>query len=231
MNCIAIDDEPLALNIINDFCSKIDFLELKASCTNAIEALQIIEKEQIDLLFLDIQMPHITGLEFIKTIKNPPLIIFTTAFSEHAIDAYELNAIDYLVKPIPFERFLKAVNKAYSLFMLQNAKPSSLIDFMMVKADYATIKIRFDDVLYIEGLKDYVKIFLADKMIVTKTTMKNIQEKLPSSTFIRIHKSFIVNLLRIEKIENNRLVYGKEYIPIGSNFRKPFFDIIDKFKL
>lgn len=231
MNCIAIDDEPLALNIISDFCSKLDFLDLKATCSNAIDALKIMDNEQIDLLFLDIQMPNISGLDFIKTLSNPPIIIFTTAFSEHALEAYDLNAIDYLVKPIPFDRFLKSVNKAYSLYRLQNTKQEPLSNFMMVKADYATLKVSFIDILYIEGLKDYVKIFLKDQMIVTKTTMKNIQEKLPTTSFIRIHKSFIVNLSKIEKIENNRIVFGKEWLPIGNSYRTAFFNVIDRFKL
>lgn len=232
MNCLAIDDEPLALNVIKDFCSKLEFLNLVDTCTNAIDALQILENQNIDLLFLDIQMPNINGLEFAKTMSNPPMIIFTTAFSEHALEAYELNAIDYLVKPIPFDRFLKSVNKAQSLYKLQNSNQKvSHNEFMMVKADCATIKIRFKDILYVEGLKDYVKIFIKDKMILTKTTMKNMEEKLPHQHFIRIHKSYIVNLFTIEIIESNHIIYGRARLPIGNSYRNVFFERIDQYKL
>lgn len=232
MNCLAIDDEPLALNVIKDFCSKLEFLNLVDTCTNAIDALHILENQDIDLMFLDIQMPNINGLEFAKTMTNPPMIIFTTAFSEHALEAYDLNAIDYLVKPIPFDRFLKSVNKVQSLYKLQNTnqKPS-IKEFMMVKADYATLKVSFKDILYVEGLKDYVKIFIQDQMILTKTTMKNIEGKLPHQHFIRIHKSYIVNLLNIEKIESNHIIYGHERLPIGNSYRNVFFEMIDQYKL
>lgn len=232
MNCLAIDDEPLALNVIRDFCSKLEFLNLVDTCTNAIDALQILENQDIDLIFLDIQMPNINGLEFAKTMIHPPMIIFTTAFSEHALEAYELNVIDYLVKPIPFNRFLKSVNKAQSFYKLQNSnKNSSIPEFMMVKADYATIKVNFKDILYVEGLRDYVKIFIKDQMILTKTTMKNMEEKLPHNHFIRMHKSYIVNLLKIEKIESNHIIYGKAKLPIGNSYRSVFYNIIDQFKL
>ena len=232
MNCLAIDDEPLALNVIKDFCSKLEFLNLVGTYTNAMDALQILEKQDIDLIFLDIHMPNINGLEFAKTMTNPPMIIFTTAFSEHAIEAYELNAIDYMVKPIPFDRFLKSVNKAQSLYKLQNSiQQASPNEFIMVKVDYATLKVSFKDILYVEGLKDYVKIFFKDKMILTKTTMKNIEEKLPHQHFIRTHKSYIVNLLNIEKIESNHIVYGCGRLPIGNSYRIAFFNMIDQFKL
>lgn len=233
MKCLAIDDEPLALNVIQDFCSKLDYIDLVDTCSNAIDALHVLDKTPIDLLFLDIQMPNINGLDFIKTMMHPPMIIFTTAFSVHALEAYELNAIDYLLKPIPFDRFLKAVNKAQALHRLQQAgdRSTTIREFIMVKADYATLKVSFKDILYIEGLKDYVKIFMRDQMILTKTTMKNIEKKLPQQHFIRIHKSYIVNLPNIEKIENNRIVYAKERLPIGDSYRNAFFKMIDQFKL
>ena len=232
MNCLAIDDEPLALNVIKDFCSKLECLNLVDTYTNAIDAIQVLENQDIDLMFLDINMPNINGLEFAKTMSNPPMIIFTTAFSEHALEAYDLNAIDYLVKPIPFDRFLKSVNKVQSLYKLQNSnqKPPTQ-EFMMVKADYATLKVSFKDILYVEGLKDYVKIFIQDQMILTKTTMKNIIEKLPHQHFIRIHKSYIVNLLNIEKIESNHIIYGRARLPIGNSYRNAFFDMIEQYKL
>ena len=178
-------------------------------------------------------MPNINGLEFIKTMTNPPMIIFTTAFSQHALKAYELNALDYLVKPIPFDRFLKAANKAHSLLLLQNSsrEKSSVQEFMMVKADHASIKVSFNDIMYIEGLKDYVKIFIPNQMLVTKTTMKNIEKKLPNNLFIRIHKSYIINLANIAIIEYNHIIYGKERLPIGNSYRKAFNEMIEQYQL
>lgn len=246
MKCIAIDDEPLALNIIKDFCSKIEFINLVATCHSAVEAIKIINSQEIDLIFLDIQMPHITGLEFIRTIKYAPLTIFTTAYSEHALEGFEVDAIDYLVKPIPFERFFKAANKAYELYCLKNkdtqAQATSLteiapksnqqtIDYILVKTDYSTIRVDLKDIQYIEGVKDYIKIVVNGKSVLTKSTMKNIEEKLLSTDFIRVHKSFIISMTRIDKIENNRIVFGEKYIPIGHNYRKQFYDLVEKYRL
>lgn len=240
MKCIAIDDEPLALNVIKDFCSKIDFLNLEGTFTSAIDAIQIINHKKIDLIFVDIQMPHITGLEFIKSLKNPPLIILTTAYTEHALEGYTLNVLDYLVKPIPFDRFFQAVNKAYELYCLKN-KPTQVVsetiesstraDYMLVRVEYSTVKVNFSDILYIEGIKDYVKIKLDGKQYLTKSTMKNMEEKLPSDTFIRVHKSYIISIPAIEKIENNRIVFGETRIPIGNNYKAAFSDTLDKYKL
>lgn len=240
MNCIAIDDEPLALNIIKDFCSKIDFLNLEGTYTSAIDAIQIINYKRIDLIFVDIQMPNITGLEFIKSLKNPPLIILTTAYTEHALEGYTLNVLDYLVKPIPFDRFFQAVNKAYELYCLKN-KPTQVVsetiesstraDYMLVRVEYSTVKVNFSDILYIEGIKDYVKIKLDRKQYLTKSTMKNMEEKLPSDNFIRVHKSYIISISAIEKIENNRIVFGETRIPIGNNYKAAFSNTLDKYKL
>jgi DNA-binding LytR/AlgR family response regulator len=240
MNCIAIDDEPLALNVIQDFCSKITFLNLEGIFTNAIDAIQIINHKKIDLIFVDIQMPHITGLEFIKSLKNPPIIILTTAYTQHALEGYELNVVDYLVKPIPFERFFQAVNKAYELYCLKN-KPEQVVletnqttirpEYMLVRVEYSTVKVNFSDILYIEGIKDYVKIRLNGKQLLTKCTMKNMEEKLPSENFIRVHKSYIISISAIEKIENNRIVYGDKRIPIGNSYKAEFSRTLDKYKL
>lgn len=233
MNCIAIDDEPLALNIIKDFAGKLDFLNLQSTFTNAIDAIAEIEKGGIDLIFLDIQMPHITGLEFIKSLEKPPMIIFTTAYSEHAHEAFDLNAVDYLVKPIPFERFIKAVNKAKKQLQnnQENTQKHLKDEFFMVNADYATLKIFYKNILYIEGLKDYVKIFLPYEMILTKTTMKKMEERLPSEWFIRVHKSFIININHIKRIENHRILINKERIPVSASYKDVFFKLIDQFKL
>lgn len=241
MKCLAIDDEPLALDIIRDFCRKIDFLHLIACYTNPVEAVKMINQQEIDLIFLDIQMPNISGLEFIRSIKNPPLIIFTTAFSNYALDGFELNALDYLVKPFSFERFFRAVIKAYEIYSLKQQKnATSFVDshkgnesikYLMVKVEYTTVKLDLQHILYIEGLKDYIKIYSGKKPMLTKCTMKNIEEKLPADEFIRVHKSFIVAFAKIEYIENNRIVIGEKRIPIGNQFKEGFYKMLESKKL
>jgi DNA-binding LytR/AlgR family response regulator len=243
MNCLAIDDEPLALNVLKEFCQKVDYLNLVAVCTNPFEALQWINRQQIDLIFLDIQMPNITGIEFVRTLKNPPLIVFTTAYSNYALEGFELNAIDYLVKPISFERFLKAINKAYEIITLRKNKLNPFtfkheekveylsLPYLIVKAEYKSIKIDIDQILFIEGLKDYIKIYAGTKPVLTKSTMKNIEEKLPANVFVRVHKSFIVSLPKINAIENNRIIIGEKRIPIGHQFKAHFYELIDKMKI
>lgn len=247
MNCLAIDDEPLALKIIEEFCLKIDFLNLVRKCSSASEAIEIVNKKNIDLIFLDIHMPDISGLDFFKSIPNPPMVIFTTAYSEFALDGFELNAVDYLVKPIPFNRFLMAVNRAFELFNLRKteimdtlpvsvSKHNSTVDstcqkFLLIKVEYSTVKVDFDTILYIEGLKDYIKIYTIEKMLLTKSTMKNIQSRLPALMFFRVHKSFIVSFYYIQKIENNRIVINDKYIPIGEQYKEDFYKYINKNRL
>jgi two-component system LytT family response regulator len=240
MNCLAIDDEPLALNIIKDFAGRIDYVNLVATCTNPLEALKILNKTEIDLIFLDIQMPNITGLELIKSIDKTPLFIFTTAYSNYALEGYELNAVDYLLKPFAFERFFKAVNKAYEITTLRKNKimsPHQDIEshdheeYLMVKVEYKTVKIYLNDILYIEGLKDYIKIYIGKKPLLTKSTMKNIEEKLPPGNFIRVHKSFIVAAGKIESIENNRILIGEKLIPVGNQYKSDFNNFLDSKRL
>lgn len=236
MNCIVVDDEPLAINIIKDFVSKIHFLDLIGAYTNAIQALEILCEKKIDLIFIDIHMPHITGMDFVKTLDKPPMIIFTTAYPEYALGGFELNAVDYLVKPVSFERFLKAVQKAYDRFNLINSKMiknESLTnqDFVMIKVEYSTVRIDLNNIYYVEGLKDYVKIYTGNKMLMTKIKMKNLEEKLPGNNFIRVHKSFIISLSKIEIIENNRIKIKDRLIPIGNQYRSAFYNLIDKSRL
>ena len=240
MNCIAIDDEPLALNVIKDFASKISFLDLIAVFTNAIDAMQILQNKNIDLVFLDIQMPHITGVDFIKTLQNPPMVVFTTAYSAYALDGFELNAVDYLVKPFSFDRFLKSVQKAYDRYIpkqtkqpspQQNPQSEKPAEYLMIKVEYSTVRLDLDKILYIEGLKDYVKIYAGGRPILTKTTMKNFEEKLPSDRFIRVHKSYIVSIPKIELIENNRIKIGEKLIPLGNQYRTDFYEFLDKMRL
>ena len=243
MNCIAVDDELLALNVIKDFCSRIPFLNLIETCSNAMDAIKLINKHEIDLIFLDIQMPYITGVEFCKSLGTTysPLIIFTTAYSDHALEGFELNAVDYLIKPIPFERFFQSVNKAYELIELRKKKtPSHVIykdtnaeqpGYLMIKCEYTTVKIIFKNIIYIEGLKDYIKIFTEEKMFLTKSTMKNIEAKLPNNIFMRVHKSFIVSLPKINKLENNRIIFGDKRIPVGDQYKKTFHNLINEYRL
>lgn len=225
MNCIIVDDEPLARDILETYVTQISYLTLVKSCKNAFEALAALQEQTIDIVFIDIQMPDISGVKFIETLTNPPLVIFTTAYSHYALNGFELNAVDYLLKPISLERFLKATQKAKDLFDLKHVKKPIVEnenEFIFVKADYQTIKINYKDILYIEGLKDYVKIYTTKKMIMTLLNIKNILEKLPDSQFIRIHKSYIVSIAAIEKIDRNRIVFGEKRIPIGDSFKDEF---------
>jgi len=238
MKCLAIDDEPLALNVIEDFIKKIPYLQLTDKCTSAFEAIEILQRQNIDLIFLDINMPHISGIEFLKSLDSRPMVILTTAYSEFALEGFELSVIDYLVKPISYMRFLKAVNKAYELYSMKNKlkttheyKPPIHNDLLLVKSEYSTLKIKIDDILFIEGLKDYIKIYRGGSPVLTKSTMKNIEEKLPSDKFIRVHKSFIVSISKIETIENQRIIIGERRIPIGDQYKESFNKAINNLRL
>jgi DNA-binding LytR/AlgR family response regulator len=233
MNCIAIDDEPLALNVIEEFCKKIDFLHLDARFTSAIQAIDYLARSKPDLIFLDIQMPHVTGLQFLKTLNQPPMVIFTTAYSNYALEGFNVDAVDYLLKPIAFDRFLKATSKAYNLYSLtRKAQPTEEQEkYLLVKVEYSTVKINADEILYIEGLKDYVKIYTGAKFIMTKSTMKHIEERLPQDKFIRIHKSYIVSVPKIKAIEYNRVLVGDKQIPIGNQFKQGFNEMIRRIRL
>jgi DNA-binding LytR/AlgR family response regulator len=243
VKCIAVDDEPLALKIIEDFCGKIGFLELTATCSSAIEAGQLVQREEVDLMFLDINMPHLTGVDFVRTTDRLPLVIFTTAYPDYALTGYELNVVDYLLKPFSFDRFYQAVAKVQERIQLRrrdgatggvsSASTTTLSapDYLMVRVEYSTVRINLDDILFVEGLKDYVKIATAAKNYVTKSSMKNVEEKLPRERFIRTHKSFIVNLSKVEAFENNHIVLGSCKIPLGSNNREQFLDFLEKNRL
>ncbi len=235
MNCIAIDDELLALDIISEFCSQISFLKLVGTYTNPLDAAKLLNSIEIDLIFLDIHMPHVSGIDFLKSLYCPPMVIFTTAYKEHAFQGFDYDAVDYLVKPFSADRFIKAVNKANQMMVLKKSGPIFIKDshddnpgFIMVKVEYSTIRLNLDDILYIEGLKDYVKIYAGGKPVLTKTTMKNLSEKLPADRFLRVHKSFIVSIPKIDMIENNRIVIGKERIPVGESYKIPFFSLINR---
>ncbi|WP_044171854.1 LytR/AlgR family response regulator transcription factor [Flectobacillus major] len=235
LNCIAVDDENLALDLLEDNIKKVPFLNLVKRCKNAFDAIETLQHEKIDLLFLDIQMPGITGVQFLQSFKEPPMVIFITAYQQYALEGFELSVIDYLLKPVAFERFLKAVNKAYELHNLHiksnqienetKVLPPLESDSLFVNADYSLVKIKIADITYIEGLKDYIKIHLEsnNKPIVTRMTMKAIEEKLPSQAFFRIHKSYIISLDKIESIRNLKIKIGSAQIPVSEHYSEDFF--------
>jgi DNA-binding LytR/AlgR family response regulator len=226
MRCLIVDDEPLAQQVMEEFASRVPFLTLVAKCGSATEAAEILRNTSIDLIFLDIHMPRISGLDFISSLPSPPQFILVTAYSEYALQGFNVNATDYLMKPVPFDRFLKAVNKAYELFRLRdkatNQDPPAQ-RFILVKSGYQTIKIILDSILYIEGLKDYVKIYTEGKKpILSLLTMKGLAETLPADKFMRIHKSYIISSDRISSISRNRVMIGDKWIPVGENYRDVF---------
>lgn len=228
LRCIAIDDEPFALEILSDDIKKIAFLELITTFSSALDASTWLSANAVDLIFLDIQMPTVTGTQFLRTIPNPPMVIFTTAYEQYALEGFELNVIDYLLKPIPFERFLKAVQKAYDLFELRKKETPSPAaverGFLFVFSEYKEIKLYYDEILYVEGLKDYVKIFTKQfpKPILTRLNLKAIEAKLPPKEFCRVHNSFIVALNQITAIQKTKIQIEKQDIPIGNRYLAQF---------
>ena len=223
---MVIDDEFPARKLLSDYISKVPNLELCKQCSDALEASAYLQSNPIDLLFTDIQMPELSGLDFVKSMVNKPMVVFTTAYSEYALESYDLEAVYYLLKPISFASFMKAVNKATELFNLKHtsentAKTSQpeLKDFLMVKADYKLYKINFDDLIYIEGQSEYVTFHMVDKKVTAYYSLKKLEEELPSNRFLRIHKSYIVAQKRIEAIEGNMVVIGKEKLSIGKNYK------------
>jgi DNA-binding LytR/AlgR family response regulator len=232
MRCIIIDDEPLAIELLEDFVSKTPILQLVSSCSNAVEASVILQNNKIDLIFTDIEMPDFSGIEFIKSLDIKPLFIFTTAYSHYAVEGFNLNAIDYLVKPVPFHRFLTAVNRAHKLFNLKYETPSNKIpikasEFIFVKSEYENLKVNLKSIRYIEGLKDYIKIFCdTTKPILTLSSLKVFEEKLPAN-FIRVHRSYIVSLNHINSVQRNRILINNVRIPIGQNYKDEFIKRIE----
>jgi DNA-binding LytR/AlgR family response regulator len=223
INAIAIDDEPLALKVIENFCEKVDFITLQKTFNKPNEALKHLSKFPVDLLFLDINMPSINGIEFYKQLKQSTMVIFTTAYSEYAVEGFNLNAVDYILKPFTFERFLLAVNKAHDFYNYQHQKENTS-QYLYVRADYSLVKINIADILYIEGLDDYLKIHIENqKTVVTRLTMKGILEKLSPKNFIRVHRSFIIPLNRIESVRNKTILIAGKEIPIGTSYEEPFF--------
>ena len=241
LKCIAVDDEPLALDIIADYVSKIPFLELVMRTENPIEAMQLVQEGSIDIVFLDVQMPELTGIQFLKIAGNKASYILTTAYSQYALESYDLNVSDYLLKPIAFDRFYKAVEKVRNQNQKQTPIPlppvvevatmplssAALQDFIFVKTEHKIQKIQLDDILYIEGLKDYISIFTKSERVITLQNMKKMEETLPKSSFIRVHKSYIIAIDKIESIERSRIAIAGKTIPVGDTYREAFFRLID----
>ena len=237
IKCAIVDDEPLAVELLASYVSKIPFLELNGKYTNATDALHGIGQNPVDLLFLDIQMPELNGLELSRMMPESTRIVFTTAFNQYAIDGFRVNALDYLVKPISYADFLEASTKAMQWFQLvhqsEQATPASTVEeeprSIFVKSEYKLLQIDLDDIRYIEGLKDYVKIFTESSPhpILSLMNMKAIEQMLPTSRFIRVHRSYIVQKSKIREIERNRIVFGDVYIPIGDSYKQAFQDFIN----
>ncbi|HXL54993.1 MAG TPA: LytTR family DNA-binding domain-containing protein [Chitinophagaceae bacterium] len=223
LNCIAVDDEKLVLDLLVDNIKKVPFLHLVKSCKNAMEAADILQKEKIDLIFLDIQMPGLNGLQFIESLHNPPMIIFVTAYKQYAVEGFNVNAVDYLLKPVSFERFLKACNKAQELYNLQQ-KPTEKEnppDYFFVYVEYNLVKVVISEILYIEGMKDYIKIFLtsSSRPVITKMSMKAMEEKLSGHRFVRSHKSYIVSADKVTAIKRDLICIDKIELPLSESYK------------
>jgi DNA-binding LytR/AlgR family response regulator len=236
---IIVDDEPLALDVLETYIQKVPGLQLLARCSNAFEANDALKKHKVDLMFLDIQMPQLSGIDFLKTLSDPPLVVFTTAYPSFAVEGFDLNALDYLLKPISLERFLKAVNKAVDQLSTHHKEAYSALpaeedqhDFIFVKADKKLVKVNFEEVVYVEGLKDYVIIKLDNSRVITLQTMKSLEDKLPVNKFKRIHRSYIVNLDKIHAIVGNMVEVMEKgqpkHLPIGKNYRDELIELINQ---
>ncbi len=243
INAIIVDDEPLAQDVLETYIEKIPEITLLQKCSNALEANEALKSKDVDLMFLDIQMPQLTGVDFLKTLAKPPVVIFTTAYPNYAVEGFELNALDYLLKPISLERFMKATNKAIEQIELRRKggeappAPAASDDpgYIFVKADKKLIKVHYQDILYIEGLKDYVIIRQDNSRVITLQTMKSLEDKLPQGMFKRIHRSYIVNIERIDAVVGNMVEVVEKgqakHLPIGKNYRDELLEIVNKNRL
>lgn len=234
INCIVIDDEPLARKGLKEYIADVDFLDLIGEFDSPLKAADLISKGEVQLLFLDIQMPKITGLDFFKTLQNPPPVIFTTAYPQYALDGFEMNALDYLVKPISFDRFLKAALRSKEFYEVreknQTGTPDPAADHFFIKADNKLVKLAYDDILFAEALQNYVVIHTKDKKYITYLTFKSVEDYLPSDKFMKTHKSYIVSAAKIESIEGNIIRIGAHHIPISRNLKDEVMDKLLKGK-
>jgi len=237
IRCLIVDDEPLALHILEDYMSKVPYLQLVKSTTNPIEALTLVQEGNVDLVFLDVQMPELTGIQFLRIANGRAKVILTTAYPQYALEGYELDVIDYLLKPIAFDRFFKSVQKAQTVLQpaakpmlnesVQQQQQDFLSDFIFVKTEHKIQKVYLNDILFIEGLKDYISIFTPVERIITLQNMKKMEDALPAKNFIRVHKSYIVSINKIDSIERSRIFIGDKIIPVGDTYRDEFFKIVD----
>ena len=238
INCIAIDDEPLALDIIRDYCTKVPFLNLIRTFDNAVDSVEYLRSNKVDLMFLDIQMEELTGIQLLHALKHRPYVIFTTAYEAYAIQGFDLDVMDYMLKPISFERFVKGVDKVYEKIQMDhkpvfqgdvhNGSGNSLIPYFFVKTETRIEKVLYADVLYVEGMGDYWRIITTSRKIMSLLNYKKLEEILPQNQFVRVHKSFIVALDKIDSVERNRIKIADRLIPISETYRKIFFDLIEK---
>lgn len=221
--CLIVDDELLARTLIQGFVSKIPSMKVAGLCKNPLEAMEIMRSQPVDILFLDIQMPELTGVDFLKFLTNKPAVIFTTAYSEYALEGYQLDVTDYLLKPFSFDRFLKAANKAMEHVLLKRNStekaPKHQIDYVMLHADHKIYRVALADIKYIEGLKEYVSYYTIEKRIIVLQSLKSIEESLPPEKFIRIHKSYIVPIARIKNLDGNQVLIGDKLLPVGRSYK------------
>lgn len=235
IRCIIIDDEPLAREIIRRYIDEVPMLQLSGECSNAVQAMSFLQQQPVDLIFLDIRMPQLNGTDFLRILKNPPKTILTTAFSDYALEGYELDVVDYLVKPIRFDRFLKAVNKAFPIngnwpeiktVVAENTETKKSDSFVYFRADRKMVKVMLTDILYIESMKDYVKVFTPQGIIITRQSMTSVEAMLPEKLFVRAHRSFIVAVNRIRSFTNELIEIGNAEIPIGKLYRNGVMKVL-----
>lgn len=222
LKCIAVDDEPLALQLMQDYISKVPYLQLVTTCSDAFEANQVLQEQEIDLVFIDIQMPGLTGLQFIKSLSNKPMFILVTAYEKFALEGYDLNVVDYLLKPVELSRFIQACNKANELYQLKHQQPDTGSEYFFLNMDYSLVKVMFADIMWIEGLRDYLKIHLMPpaKPLVARMSMKAIEEELPPFKFLRVHKSFIVSTDHITSVKKNSVFVRDMELPVGETYKE-----------
>jgi DNA-binding LytR/AlgR family response regulator len=231
MNCLIIDDEPIAVNVIKAHLEKIPFVNIVGKTTSAFEAIEIINTQEIDVLFLDIQMPELTGIELLNSLKNQPLVIFTTAYPDYAIKSYDFDTIDYLMKPISFDGILKAVNKAKTRLNEKTIEPKIGSEFIFVKTAYKTVKVLLSEILYLESNKDYVTFHMPNEKIKAQLTLSSIEGQLPINSFVRIHRSYIIAIDKINEIERNILLINGDRLSIGTNYKNEFKKLIETKRL
>lgn len=241
IKCIIIDDEPLAVVQLEKYVERVPFMECVASCNSASEALEALSRSSVDVMFVDINMPDINGMQLVRSLPDPPMVVFTTAYSEYAVEGFKVNAVDYLLKPIAFDDFLRAANKVNGMYALRNAQtvpaePAQADagvcgDCLFVKSDYRILRVPIESIVYVESMSEYVRIYVdgQPKPIISLLSMKKVEEALPSDSFMRVHRSYIVNLNKVKEVSKMRIVYdGDVYVPIGDMYKDIFFEYIDK---